>query len=96
MGWVVNDTLAPFTPGNKPGTHCTGGWLGPNNGLDVCTKSCQRDLIPRPYSPQHGAIPTTLFHPPKNGYDLHTQGKWSSPSHSEWISPRNIFNGKGS
>ena len=32
---------APATlfPGKKPGTHCTGGWVGPRVGLDGCGKS---------------------------------------------------------
>jgi hypothetical protein len=32
----------------------------------MCTKSYKWDLIPRPSSPQQGAIPTALFHPLKN------------------------------
>ena len=28
-----------FTPGKRPDTHCTGGWVGPKNGLDGCSKS---------------------------------------------------------
>ena len=36
-----------FTPGGRPGTHCTGGWVGPMNGLDRCGKSrLHRDSIP--------------------------------------------------
>jgi hypothetical protein len=36
-GWVVSITLRPrFTPGQRaPGTHCTGGWVGPRAGLDA-------------------------------------------------------------
>jgi hypothetical protein len=30
---------AAFTPGKDPGTHCTGGWVGPTSGLDRCGKS---------------------------------------------------------
>ena len=26
-------------PWEKPGTHCTGGWVGPRAGLDRCGKS---------------------------------------------------------
>ena len=34
-GWVVSSTLRPhFTPRERPGTHCTGGWVGPRAGLD--------------------------------------------------------------
>jgi hypothetical protein len=34
MGWVVNATLRPLYPQEKPGAHCTGGWVGPTAGLD--------------------------------------------------------------
>jgi hypothetical protein len=36
-GWVVSITPRPhFTPGVRaPGTHCTGGWVGPGAGLDA-------------------------------------------------------------
>jgi hypothetical protein len=37
MGWVVSITPRPrFTPGERsPGTHWTGGWVGPRAGLDA-------------------------------------------------------------
>jgi hypothetical protein len=37
MGWVVSVTPLPrFTPGERtPGTHWTGGWVGPRAGLDT-------------------------------------------------------------
>jgi hypothetical protein len=51
-GWVVSTTPRPLYPWEKPGTHCTGGWVGPRAGLDVCEKSRpHRDLIPGPSSP---------------------------------------------
>jgi len=35
--------------GERPGTHCTGGWVVPRAGLDRCGKSRpHRDSIPRP------------------------------------------------
>jgi hypothetical protein len=36
-GWVVSVTPRPrFSPGERtPGTHCTGGWVGPRAGLDT-------------------------------------------------------------
>jgi hypothetical protein len=39
-GWVVSITPRPrFTPGERtPGTHCTGGWVGPRAGLDAETR----------------------------------------------------------
>jgi len=30
---------AAFNPRERPGTHCTGGWVGPRAGLDRCGKS---------------------------------------------------------
>jgi hypothetical protein len=30
---------AALPPGKRPGTHCTGGWLGPRADLDECGKS---------------------------------------------------------
>jgi hypothetical protein len=39
MGWVVNPMPRPlYPPGKRPGTHCTGGWLGARDGLDECGK----------------------------------------------------------
>jgi hypothetical protein len=29
----------PLYPRERPGTHCTGSWVGPRAGLDVCEKS---------------------------------------------------------
>jgi len=39
-----------FTPLERPGTHCTRGWVGPRAGLDRCGKSRppHRDSIPEP------------------------------------------------
>ena len=38
-GWGVSVTPRPlFTPGERPGTHCTGGWVGLRAGLDTCGK----------------------------------------------------------
>ena len=31
MGWVVNATPGPRHPRERPGTHCTGGWVGPGS-----------------------------------------------------------------
>ena len=38
---VGGQRLAPaaLPPGRKPGTHCTGGWMGPRAGLDRRGKS---------------------------------------------------------
>ena len=52
---------AALYPRERPGTHCTGGWVGLRAGLDWCVKiSPHRDSIPGPSSPQAVAIPTEL------------------------------------
>ena len=38
-GWRVIDTPRAPHPQKRPGTHCTGGRLGPRTGLDRCGKS---------------------------------------------------------
>jgi hypothetical protein len=44
-------TLAALYPLERPGTHCTGGWVGPRAGLDICVQSRpHRDSIPGPSS----------------------------------------------
>jgi hypothetical protein len=51
---VGGQRLAPaaLPPGNRPGTHCTGGWVGPRAGLDGCGISrLHRDSIPELSSP---------------------------------------------
>ena len=44
----------------RPGTHYTGGWVGPRAGLDGRKISPHRDSIPGPSSPQSVAMPTEL------------------------------------
>jgi hypothetical protein len=34
--------------GQRPSTHCTGGWVGPRASLDRCEKSC----LPPGFDPQ--------------------------------------------
>jgi hypothetical protein len=48
MWWVVSITPRPrFSPGERtPGTHCTGGWVGPIAGLD--TEAAGKILSPLP------------------------------------------------
>jgi hypothetical protein len=55
---------AVFYPRERPGTHYTGGWVGPRAGLDRCGKSRpHQDWIPGPSSPQPVAIPSELSRP---------------------------------
>ena len=52
MGWVVNATPRPLYPRERPGTHCTGRWVGPRAGLDGCGKSrLHRGFDPRTAQP---------------------------------------------
>ena len=51
-GWVVSITPRPPCPRERPGTHCTGGWVGLGACLDRCGKPRpHRDSIPGPSSP---------------------------------------------
>jgi hypothetical protein len=48
----VSTTPQPLYHRERPGTHCTGGWVGPRACLDMCEKSHpHRDSIPGPSSP---------------------------------------------
>jgi hypothetical protein len=38
-GWVISTTPRLLYPQGRPGTNCTGGWVGCRAGLDVCEKS---------------------------------------------------------
>jgi len=43
---------ATLPPGERPGTHYIGGWVGPRGSLDGCGKSWPHwNSIPRPSSP---------------------------------------------
>ena len=58
-------------PRERPGTHCTGGWVGPRVGLDRCGKSRpHRDSITDRPARSSVAIPTELpdhnFYPSRN------------------------------
>jgi hypothetical protein len=49
--WAVSTMPLSLYPQERPGTHCTGWWVGPRAGLNVCEKSRpHRDLIPGPSS----------------------------------------------
>jgi hypothetical protein len=38
-GCVVSITPWPPISRERPGAHCTGGWVGPGAGMDMCGKS---------------------------------------------------------
>jgi len=65
MGWVVNATPRPLYPRERPGIHCTGGWVGTTVGLDGCGKSRPPTGIRSPDHParSEAAIPTELYRP---------------------------------
>jgi hypothetical protein len=69
---VVSTTPWPLYPRERPGTHCTGGWVGPRAGLDLSEKSHpHRDSIHGPSSLWSVAVPTELPGPPYSvRYDL--------------------------
>jgi hypothetical protein len=51
-GWVINATPRQLYPRERPGTHCTGGWVGPRAGLDCAENLAPHwDSIPGPSSP---------------------------------------------
>jgi hypothetical protein len=55
---------AALPPGKRPGTHCTGGWVGPRAGLEGCGKPRpHRDSITGPSSLKRVAIPNELSRP---------------------------------
>ena len=52
---------AAFYPRERPGTHCTGGWVGPRAGLDGCGKSLpHRIRFPDRPARSSVSIPTEL------------------------------------
>jgi len=51
-GWVVSSTFRPhFTSGKKPGTHFTGGWVGPRAGLDRAENLVPTGIRSRTFQP---------------------------------------------
>jgi hypothetical protein len=63
-GWVVSTMPQPLYAHERPGTHCTGGWVGTRASLDMCEKSRpHQDSIPRLSSPYQVTIPTELSRP---------------------------------
>ena len=52
MGWVVSTTPWSLYPRERPGIHCTGGWVGLTAGLDGCGKSrLPPGFVPRAVEP---------------------------------------------
>jgi hypothetical protein len=56
-GWVVSNTPRPLYPKEKPGTHCTGGWVLPG---PVWT--CEKNLAPTGIrSPDRPTLSQSLY-----------------------------------
>jgi hypothetical protein len=59
----INIVAALYPRGKDPGTHCTGGWVGPRAGLD--TEVREKNLFPppgiEPRSPGHPVSSQTLY-----------------------------------
>jgi hypothetical protein len=81
MQCVVNVTPQPrFAPGERtPGTHCTGGWMGPRAGLDtedrgknplplpgIESRWCGRPVPSQTLSCLSYPVPVCIIHLPKN------------------------------
>jgi len=61
---VVNATPRPLYPRERPGTHCTGGWVGIRAGLDGCGKFLpHRDAISGPSNPSESLYRAIQAHP---------------------------------
>jgi hypothetical protein len=62
-GWL-KPRANSFTPGEKPGTHRTRGWVGPRAGLEGCGEPrFHQDSNPGPSRSLQVAIPTKLTCP---------------------------------
>jgi hypothetical protein len=60
--WSASRPGRAFTPGERtPGTHCTGGWVGPRAGLD--TEARGKILCPgRESNPDHPVVQPVVRH----------------------------------
>ena len=63
LGWVVNATPRPIYSRERPGTHCTGAWVGPSDGLDGYGKSLPPTGIRSPDRPSRSKSLYLLRYP---------------------------------
>jgi hypothetical protein len=62
LGWVGGQQHAPAAlPQERTGTHCTGGWVGPRAGLNVCEKFRPRRDFFKTRSPDPPARSQSLY-----------------------------------
>jgi hypothetical protein len=76
-GWVVNTMPRRLYPRERPGTHCTGGWVGPRTGLDGCEKS----------RPHRDFVCSQVLHSNSRANTKHLQIITASHFHSPKASP---------
>ena len=85
-GWVVNATLRPLyppPPQERPGTHYTGGRVGPRAGLDGYGKcSPTPGFDPRTVQPVASSYTDCAIPAPVS--PLHKHKNWSVISHRTW------------
>ena len=68
--------LAALYPRERPGTHCSGGWVGPRADLDRCGKSRPPPgFDPRTFQPV--ASPRQLFTPGKDPVPIVQEAGWA-------------------
>ena len=72
MGWVVNATLQPLYPWERPGIHCIGGWVGPKTGLDGAENLAPTRIRSSDRPARSESMPTEL----------------SQPTHSDFRTPK--------
>ena len=72
---------AGLYPRERPGTHCTGGWVGPRAGLDRCGKS----------RPPPGFDPRTVQPVASRYTDGATRPPYSSKGHSKFVLAQDII-----
>jgi hypothetical protein len=64
--WVVSIMPRPLYPRERSITHCTGGWVGPTAGLDMCEKSAPSLGIRSPDRPARSQSLYQLSYPGPN------------------------------
>jgi hypothetical protein len=66
-GWVVSTTPLSLYPRRRPGTHCTGGWVGHRDGLGVWETSRLSGIR----SPDRPARSQSLYRMSYRAHTLH-------------------------
>jgi hypothetical protein len=91
LGWAVSVKPRRFTPRERtPGTHCTGGWVGPRAGPDTEARGKIRSPLPgiEPRSPGRPACSQTLYWLSYPGSPNGLMCEWNIEWRSEWKNVR--------